>query len=874
MLEQIEIEDVYRRLNIPDKGRAFVDQIRNSPPLRRVRGGKSNVVGRFPSKKMGQTIQYDSRTCEHVFLLGAEIDPDILEIWDQSASLALRYKDSGGRNRGHREIIDYLTISPKGIKIIQCKLDDDLEEWESKNPERFSRDGNGHWISLAGEKSAAEYGFEYQVWSPSRSSVILSRNAEFLLDYFNNEAPSNMNSSISQIGQIVNDQKVIRLDKLIEWIGCADSVHFAIAKFEVYFDFESELVFRPTNAFAFSSQSHLHVHQSNKGLDNFHANPLVEIAPGLELSWNKRNWRVINVGDTAAAIQSEDQNVISLRNSDLERLIESGDIKKCPESNEDPLVELLQSTSEKELSDALEKYRRLELWCEGNRDLANLPDRTARDWRKKVRDSEIRFGSGLFGLVSNVKNRGNRCSRLSGQQEKILEESFVEDFETSGASSYRTAYVSYLGRTEKKGVERVSYPTYVRRLEQRDEVDQLVDREGKKSAYQIQNQHSVREGKNEEEPPAHGDRAWHIAHVDHTQLEIELSSTVTDQALGRPWLTLLIDSFSRFVFAFWLSFENPSYRSVMMVMRRCVERFSRVPQVVVVDQGAEFNSTYSEVLFAKCEIEKRERPGSEPRYGSPVERKLGTSQSQFIHALVGNTKNRRLNRGLSKSHDPSLLACWPPDAFEARLDEYLFDVYPRLTNTGIAEAPLNRLERSQSLSGKRAFARIPYDEAFYLLTLPLVEGVTRKVTRGTITVYGLEYSGFSRPLGPFNGQNFQVKYDPYDPLYVWAFIEGCWERLVCAHDILREYSESNIKMAHMEVTARLSQADREYRTVSERLVKFLSDVKAQEKLLISQKNSDAPSEVVVKENEGVASDSSVVPISFAVSRLRSEEESE
>ena len=54
----------------------------------------------------------------------------------------------------------------------------------------------------------------------------------------------------------------------------------------------------------------------------------------------------------------------------------------------------------------------------------------------------------------------------------------------------------------------------------------------------------------------------------------------------------------------FLTFDPPSYRSVMMVMRDCVRRHSRLPQIVVVDNGKEFSSVYFETLLAYFEITK------------------------------------------------------------------------------------------------------------------------------------------------------------------------------------------------------------------------------------------------------------------------------
>ena len=45
--------------------------------------------------------------------------------------------------------------------------------------------------------------------------------------------------------------------------------------------------------------------------------------------------------------------------------------------------------------------------------------------------------------------------------------------------------------------------------------------------------------------PRHGDRPFEIVHLDHIELDLELVCARTGRPLGRPWLTFLVDAFSR-----------------------------------------------------------------------------------------------------------------------------------------------------------------------------------------------------------------------------------------------------------------------------------------------------------------------------------------
>jgi len=49
---------------ISPKTEVYIQRICTSQPVRKVRSGKSNVTGRYPSVKMGRTIQFESQHVE------------------------------------------------------------------------------------------------------------------------------------------------------------------------------------------------------------------------------------------------------------------------------------------------------------------------------------------------------------------------------------------------------------------------------------------------------------------------------------------------------------------------------------------------------------------------------------------------------------------------------------------------------------------------------------------------------------------------------------------------------------------------------------------------------------------------------------------
>jgi hypothetical protein len=71
---------------IPPETERYLQLIRSSPPARRVRGRTSNVSGRYPSVKMGMSIQFESHRVELWAIYAMERDDNVLE--DSSSTVS------------------------------------------------------------------------------------------------------------------------------------------------------------------------------------------------------------------------------------------------------------------------------------------------------------------------------------------------------------------------------------------------------------------------------------------------------------------------------------------------------------------------------------------------------------------------------------------------------------------------------------------------------------------------------------------------------------------------------------------------------------------------------------------------------------------
>ncbi len=115
MLTTEEFHAWCQRLQLPKETEELIASIRSSPPVRKVRGRANNVAGRYPSPKMGVSIQFESQHVELWAIYAMERDDEVLEYYDQPLRLPLRYRARSGRNTHElrNEVVEELTVDQR-----------------------------------------------------------------------------------------------------------------------------------------------------------------------------------------------------------------------------------------------------------------------------------------------------------------------------------------------------------------------------------------------------------------------------------------------------------------------------------------------------------------------------------------------------------------------------------------------------------------------------------------------------------------------------------------------------------------------------------------------------------------------------------------
>jgi putative transposase len=221
--------------------------------------------------------------------------------------------------------------------------------------------------------------------------------------------------------------------------------------------------------------------------------------------------------------------------------------------------------------DLAEARRRLEiikplLECRQGRErladkLAKQHRTSPRTLRRWVRSYEARQ------LLSDLapQRRGREMPRrLSKKVEAAIDTVIEEVFLTRQKVNARKAYEALKRRCAALKLSPPHENTFRRRLGEVSEKLKMERREGRKPARD-------RFGEVKGAFPG-ADFPLAVVQIDHTKLDIELVDDETRKPIGRPWLTLAIDVYSRMVTGYYLSLDPPSAFSVGMCLAHSAGR--------------------------------------------------------------------------------------------------------------------------------------------------------------------------------------------------------------------------------------------------------------------------------------------------------------
>lgn len=836
---------------VPPKAKSIIEQIRSSAPSRSVRSGKFSMSGRYPSRKMDVTIQFESHKNELPYIRILDEDDDVIEFYDQPNQLKLTYEGTGVKRITAFHTPDFFVIRRHSAGWEENKTEKALIELETHNLNRYCRNETGGWHSLAGENYVTQLGFfYYKVISSKDINWIYQRNLEFLEDYFRVDTTDVPVAAQECIVKEVSNEVGISLEylfKLVSGLASRDDIFMMIAHGQLYVDlyaiplpeFKYVRVF-PNKDMALAYQFVIH----EDSLPRTYDAPYVNVRPQEHVLWDRKGWQIVNVGENFISLLSEENELVKLPILGMNRLVEEG--LMIPNSailssdhrvllDHPSVKEKILAASPKALSIANYRLGIVRAYLSGQslpRD-SHISERTIRYWAAEYQKAQDTYRCGYVGLLP-LPNSGNTSSKLPDNSRQLMDEFIQSKYEDLMQRRRRAVHDLYVLACEEKHIEPASYKTFCKAIKLRPQAVQKKKRAGSRAAYS----ESEFYWELEITTPRHGERPFHVVHIDHTLADVECRCSITGRNMGRPWLSLMMDANSRRILAKYMSFDPPSNRTLMMLVRECVRRFKRFPQILIVDGAVEFSSTYFETLLAIFEATKKVRPPAKARFGSIIERLFGTANSQLFHNLVGNTQINKNVRQVTKSVNPSNHATWTLERLDTMFTEWAYEVYDTTAHPALGQSPREAFTQGMNLYGERAFKVVPYNETFLMLTMPPTLRGRARVGVGGVKVNNIRYWSETFNDEKVRGKPIPTRLDPWNMGVIYAFVRGRWvEARSDYYAVFRNRTEREMMLASEELRRRYKLHSKRPKVTAKRLAEFLQSVEAEE-VLLRQRLSD------------------------------------
>lgn len=763
---------------------------------------------------MQREIGTESRHLEFPAAVAHEHDPDVLAYYPQPCQLKFEVIDEQGEVHQIDHTPDFLVIKADGLILEEWKSAEKLHGLARKKPWRYQLDPTGHWRSPGIEQWLAERGITYRICTDAQISRHRIENTLFLEDYLHPSAEACPLDIATRVQNAIEEDAVLYLAELYEKAKCrADDVFKMIADGRLVADIDGASLSEPNRCRVFRDRA-------VRDFENARTEPTatipmagtLDIRVGACFRYNHQPYVVTLVGQQQVVLSSTDGEKVEITLDTLDELAASGNLVMEIEAGAKRQLETLSNFTEDELRYALLRQQGIES--------GSLPGRTLRRLENKVGMARMAGADELIALVPRARDRGNRLPRLTPEQEDAIAQVIREQYLTNRAVNKKFCHKALLVLCQEKGIPAPSYPTLIARIKSQHQTKTDRARHGKRVAYQNAEFALTLHA----DTPIHGVRPFQFVHMDHTQLDIEVVSSRTGKNLGRPWLSLAVDSYTRRILGFYLSFDAPSYRSNMMLLRDIVRRFRRLPQMLVVDNGADFRSDNFSLFAKTMGIHLRYRPAGHARHGAVLERLFGSLNTEYIHNLSGNTKATKVVRQTTGKFLPSRLAEWNLEALYYGIQHWAMDYYDQNVHQALGISPREAFERGMSISGERPHRIVTLTQDFLIQTCPVVGRTgTRKVDRQRgIKLHERFYywcPEFSSPQ--VAGMQVPVRYDPWDASTVYVQINRRWVPAVCKTlAALGTMTESERAVLSEEYTSRHPRSDKDELSV-QRLSEFL-----------------------------------------------------
>lgn len=239
--------------------------------------------------------------------------------------------------------------------------------------------------------------------------------------------------------------------------------------------------------------------------------------------------------------------------------------------------------------------------------------------------------------------------------------------------------------------------------------------------------------------------------MDHTLLDVMILGD--RQQPVRPWLTIVLDDYSRAIAGYAVGVSAPSAEHSALAFHQAVSRkrspkwvVSGLPDVLYSDHGSDFTSTRIEQVCLDLHVRLIHSRVAVPQGRGKIERFYRTITTELLPHLPGFIPH---GTGGAPGSEPTLTLHQLDDV----LERFIVDEYNERPHSATGEAPHARWQSDSFIPRMPAH---PED----LDSLLLTAAATRRVQRDGIRFASTRY--ISPVLAAYVGEDVTVRYDPRD----------------------------------------------------------------------------------------------------------------
>jgi putative transposase len=420
----------------------------------------------------------------------------------------------------------------------------------------------------------------------------------------------------------------------------------------------------------------------------------------------------------------------------------------------------------------------------------NVTAMTIYRWIKSYEGSEK-----ISSLISNKHKRGKKGSRINAVTDKIIEEVIEEFYLTKQRIGFPKIYKKIKTECKKIDADIPHENTVRNRIKAIDLEFSMKKRFSTKKANE---KYSNFEGEYPE-----GNFPLEVYQVDHTQLDIMVVDSVYRKPIGRPYLTLALDVYSRMVAGFYISLQAPGYFSVSQCLYNAFlpkDEFLKeyevegeweiygIPSKYAVDNGKDLIGLDMQRVCDEFGMTMVRRPVGRPQFGAHVERVLGTINKE-VHNLQGSTFSNIQEKG---EYDSAKQATFTLDEIIKWISEFIVNVYHKRMHHGIGMTPQQKYRLGIFGDDESPGTGLPpIIEDKESVKIALLPAFYRTVQKNGITLDGITYysdvlrTWINKEDEKGNKLKFKVKRDPLNI-----------QKLYFYDPELKEYFELNYRKLH------------------------------------------------------------------------------